>query len=114
MPERHAVSEGVPPEHPASPDPRKRDASHSDTASSEAAPLLGDAGASRALSVDWSSGSEEPWEAQISSLLSSLPPVEPPPGFLESLAMNGPRITAPFTLEVDSPFSFPVIENDAD
>ena len=66
------------------------------------------------LNIDWSHGSEEPWEAQISMLLASLPPVEPPPGFLETLAANGPQIAAPFTLEVDNPFSFRIAERDAD
>ncbi|MFW2383897.1 MAG: hypothetical protein ACN4GZ_19250 [Acidimicrobiales bacterium] len=64
--------------------------------------------------VDWSSGSEEPWEKQISSLLGSLPPVEPPPGFLENLASQGPRIDASFTLDAESMFSFPIMETDED
>ena len=64
--------------------------------------------------IDWSGGSEEPWEQQISALLSSLPPVEPPPGFLEALAQNGPTISAPFTLEGDKPFEFPILDNDDD
>ena len=64
--------------------------------------------------VDWSTGSEEPWEHQIALLLGSLPPVEPPPGFLESLAANGPSIQAPFTLDVDEMFSFPVLPTDVD
>jgi len=62
--------------------------------------------------VDWSSGSEEPWEQQIASLLASMPPVEPPPGFLEGLAANGPRIASPYTLDAETPFAFPVIENE--
>ena len=62
--------------------------------------------------VDWSSSSEEPWEQQIASLLGSLPPVEPPPGFLESLAELGPKIEAPFTLDAHTMFSFPVLETD--
>ncbi len=64
--------------------------------------------------VNWFSGSEEPWEQQIASLLGSLPPVEPPEGFLEKLAENGPRISSPYTLDAETPFSFPVIENDQD
>ncbi len=64
--------------------------------------------------VDWSLGSEEPWEKKISSLLGSLPPVEPPPGFLEQLAADGPTIEAPFTLDARSLFSFPVLETDDD
>lgn len=66
-------------------------------------------GPAEGYNVDWSLGSEEPWEEQISSLLGSLPPVEPPPGFLEGLAANGPRIQAPFTLDADEMFSFPVL-----
>ncbi len=64
--------------------------------------------------VDWTGGSEEPWEQQIAALLRSLPTVEPPPGFLENLAQNGPGIAAPFTLDAESMFSFPVLETDDD
>ncbi len=76
-------------------------------------------GPGEGYNVDWSvseesQGSEEPWEQQIASLLGSLPPVEPPPGFLESLAANGPTIQAPFTLDADEMFTFPFIAKDSD
>ncbi len=64
--------------------------------------------------VDWSGGSEEPWEKQIASLLGSLPPVEPPPGFLENLVASGPEIRGAFALDGDSAFAFPVLEVDQD
>lgn len=62
--------------------------------------------------VDWTHGSEEPWEKRIASLLGSLPPVEPPPGFLEALTANGPTLARPFTLDAETPFAFPVADVD--